>query len=44
MSKAWVKKKGIKTNHIKLPFGVNEKEKQMFLAFAKSVNQSLFKV
>lgn len=28
---------------IKLPNGVNQREKEMFLAFAKSVNQSLFK-
>lgn len=26
-----------------LPSGVNDKEKVMFLAFAKSVNQGLFK-
>lgn len=27
-----------------LPTGVNDREKQMFIAFAKSVNQGLFKI
>lgn len=29
------------TNRVKLPKGVNEKEKAMFLAFVKSVQNSL---
>lgn len=34
-------KYGKYSNQVKLPKGVNQKEKEMFLAFAKSVNQSL---
>ena len=37
-------KRGEFKHHIQLPKGVTEREKQMFLAFAKSVNQDLFKV
>lgn len=36
-----VVKHGKYKNEIKIPKGVNQKEKEMFLAFAKSVNQSL---
>ena len=43
MFKSNVRKSGY-TRQIKLPTGVNQREKEMFLAFAKSVNQSLFKV
>jgi len=37
-------KRGEFKHRVQLPKGVNEREKQMFLAFAKSVNKDLFKV
>lgn len=36
--------RGSTGRQIKLPKGVNQREKAMFVAFAKSVNQDLFKV
>ncbi|AYD82467.1 hypothetical protein Aci011_062 [Acinetobacter phage vB_AbaM_B09_Aci01-1] len=37
-------KRGEFKHRVQLPKGVNEREKQMFIKFAKSVNQGLFKV
>lgn len=43
MKNSSVVKRGEYKGRVVLPKGVNEREKVMFLAFAKSVNQSLFK-
>lgn len=43
MKNTSIVKRGQFTRQTQLPVGVNENEKRMFLAFAKSVNQGLFK-
>lgn len=43
MKNSSIVKRGEYKGRITLPTGVNEREKEMFLAFAKSVNQDLFK-
>ena len=42
MKNTSIVKRGEYKGRVVLPTGVNQREKDMFLAFAKSVNQSLF--
>lgn len=41
MKNTAVVRKGNYSRNVRLPVGLNQREKEMFLAFAKSVNQSL---
>lgn len=43
MKNTSIVRRGEYKGRVVLPKGVNQREKEMFLAFAKSVNQSLFK-
>lgn len=43
MKNTSIVKRGEYKGRVVLPKGVNDNEKAMFLAFAKSVNQGLFK-
>lgn len=43
MKNTSIVKRGEYKGRVNLPTGVNTREKDLFLSFAKSVNQSLFK-